>query len=70
MYFEPDGVVEKYELTPLGWGGFDPNHMHWREGYDEYTMFLRIYTNIGTEKRNALTLLDDLVEPAGATMPF
>ncbi len=68
LFFEPEGAIKRYELTPIGWGGFDPNKMHWRENYDQATMFLRTYTNLGVEKRNALTLLDDLVEPSH--MPF
>jgi hypothetical protein len=63
MFFEPTGCIKKYELTPIGWGGMDDQKMHWRENYDQATMFLRLYTNIGVEKRNALTLLADLVEP-------
>jgi hypothetical protein len=68
LFFEPDGCIKKYELTPVGWGGFRPNEMHWREDYDEGTMFLRTYTNLGVEKRNELTLLADLTEPSSA--PF
>lgn len=64
MYIYPDGAIQKYELTPIGWGGLDAQKMHWREMYDEATMFLRTYTNLGVEQRNALTLLDDLTEPA------
>ena len=64
MYFMPADGVKKYELTPIGWGGMDGNKMHWRSDYDQATMFLRTYTNLGVEKRNALTLLDDLTEPA------
>ncbi len=66
LYFEVEGAIKKYELTPIGWGGFEPQKMHWRQDYDEGTMFLRTYTNLGTEKRNCLTLLDDLTEPASA----
>lgn len=64
MFFMPADGVKRYELTPIGWGGFDANKMHWRENYDQATMFLRTYTNLGVERRNALTLLDDLTEPA------
>lgn len=63
IFFEPDGVIQKYEMTPLGWGNLD-QQLHWRSGYDEWDMFLRIYTNLGCEQRNSLTLLSDLVEPA------
>jgi len=70
LYFEPDGAIKKYELTPIGWGGFDANKMHWRSGYDEADLFLRTYTNLGVENRPALTVLDNLTEPVGATMPF
>lgn len=63
MYFEPDGCIKKYELTPIGWGGLDGLKMHWRQDYDEATMFLRLYTNLGTEARHELTLLSDLKEP-------
>lgn len=73
IYFEVDGAIKKYELTSIGWGGFDPNFMHWREDYDEGTMYLRTYTNLGVENRPALTRLEDLTEPTGGTtgsMPF
>jgi hypothetical protein len=63
IFFEPNGVIQKYELTPLGWGNLDGSQMHQRAGYDEYDAFLRIYTNIGVEQRNCLSLLYDLVEP-------
>lgn len=66
IYCEPKGAIKKYELTPVGWGGFDSNNMHWREDYDEATMFLRTYTNLGVEERNALTLIKDLTEPENA----
>lgn len=70
MFFENSNSIKKYELTPIGWGGFDPNKMHWRERYDEANMYLRVYTNLGSEARNSLTLLDDLTEPDNSTMPF
>ena len=62
IFFEPEGSIAKYEMTPLGWGALD-QQMHQRAGYDEWDCFLRIYTNLGTEQRNNLTLLGDLVEP-------
>lgn len=68
LFFEPDGAIKKYELTPLGWGGFDPNRMHWRQDYDQMTMYLRTFTNLGVENRPGLTLLSDLTEPS--SMPF
>jgi len=68
MYFEPKGSIKRYELKPIGWGGFDQNKMHWREDYDQATLFLNTYTNLGCENRTELTLLDDLVEPANS--PF
>lgn len=65
MYFEPDGVIQKFELTPLGWGDLDGNKMQRTIGYDSWEAFLRIYTNIGTDnQRNALTKIDDLAEPS------
>lgn len=64
IYFEPKGAIKKYELTPIGWGGFDSNKMHWRQDYDQATMFLRVYTQLGIENRPSLTVLDDLTEPA------
>jgi len=66
IYFEPKKCIKKYELTPIGWGGFDPNKMHWRSGYDQADMFLRTYTNLGVEERQALTKVSDLTEPANA----
>ena len=62
IYFEPAGVIQKYEMTSLGWGNLD-QQIHQRAGYDEWDQFLRIYTNLGCEQRNSLTLLKDLVEP-------
>jgi len=64
IFFEPKGVIQKYELTPLGWGNLDGSQLHQRAGYDEWDAFLRLYTNLGTEQRNCLTLLKDLVEPS------
>jgi len=64
IYFEPDGVIKKYELTPLGWGNLDGSNMHRRAGYDEWDLYLRLYTNLGVEQRNCLTVLKDLVEPS------
>lgn len=68
IYFEPKGAIKKYELTPIGWGGFDTNKMHWRENYDQASMYLRTYTNLGVEERQALTVLSDLTEPSNS--PF
>jgi len=64
IFFEPKGVIQKYELTPLGWGNLDGSQLHQRAGYDEWDAYLRLYTNLGIEQRNCLCLLSDLVEPA------
>lgn len=64
IYFEPNGIIEKFELTPLGWGNLDGSQLHQRAGYDEWEAFLRIYGNLGTEQRNCLAVLKDLVEPS------
>ena len=64
IYFEPNGVIQKYELTPLGWGNLDGSQLHQRAGYDEWDAFLRIYTNLGCEQRNCLAIIEDLVEPS------
>ena len=64
MYFEPSGIIQKYELTPLGWGDLDGSKMHRVAGYDMYDLFIRIYTNLGVEQRNCLTVVKDLVEPS------
>jgi len=64
IYIMKKGSIEKYELTPLGWGNLDGDQMHRRAGYDEWDLFLRIYTQVGTEHRNSLTLIKDLVEPS------
>lgn len=63
IFFEPNDVIKKYELTPLGWGNLDGSQLHQRAGYDEWDAYLRLYTNLGAEQRNCLTLLKDLVEP-------
>lgn len=64
MYFFPKDVIQKFELTPLGWGNLDGSQLHQRSGYDEWDAYLRIYTEIGCDQRNSLTLLKDLVEPS------
>jgi hypothetical protein len=64
IYFFPDGIIKKYELTPLGWGNLDGSQLHQRASYDEWDAFLRIYTQLGVETRNCLTVLKDLVEPS------
>lgn len=63
IFCEPAGAIMKYEMTPLGWGNLD-QQIHQHAGYDEWDQFLRIYTNLGTEQRNCLTLIKDLVEPS------
>lgn len=63
MYFYPKGAIEKFELTPLGWGNLDGSQMHRRSGYDEWDLFLRLYTNLGCEQRNCLTKITELIEP-------
>lgn len=63
LFFDPGDVIKKYELTPLGWGNLDGDQMHRRAGYDEWDLFLRLYTQLGVENRNSLTVLKDLVEP-------
>lgn len=64
IFCEPNGAIKKYEMLPLGWGNLDGNKMSRRSGFDEWDCFLRLYTQLGTEQRNALTLIDDLVEPS------
>ncbi len=64
IFFEPDGVIKKYELSPLSWGNLDGSQLHQRANYDEWEAFLRIYGNLGVEQRNCLTLLKDLSEPS------
>lgn len=62
IYVHPDGAIKKYELTPLGWGN-PGEKLTQRANYDEYDLFLRIYSNLGCEQRNALTYITDLTEP-------
>lgn len=63
IYVEPAGNIQKYEMTAIGWGNLD-QQIHQRQGYDEWDQFLRIYTQLGTEHRNALVKITDLVEPS------
>jgi len=62
IFLEPTGTIQRYEMSPLGWGDMD-QQWHQRVGYDEWDAFLRLYSNLGCEQRNSLTLLKDLVEP-------
>lgn len=62
IYVEPAGNIQKYEMTAIGWGNLD-QQIHQRQGYDEWDQFLRLYTQMGSEQRNALVKVDDLVEP-------
>ena len=63
IFVQPVGEVKKYVLADLGWGDMD-QRMHWRSGYDEWDQFLRIYANLGVERRASLTLISDLTEPS------
>jgi hypothetical protein len=63
IFFEPAGAIQKYEMTPLGWGNLD-QQIHQRAGYDEWDQFLRLYSNLGCEQRNCLCVLKDLTEPS------
>ncbi|MCK4787654.1 MAG: hypothetical protein KAV87_28120 [Desulfobacteraceae bacterium] len=63
MYFEPNGVIQKYEATSLGWSNLDGAQLSRRQGYDQFDQFLRLYSNLGCENRNSLTKITDLVEP-------
>ena len=62
-FLEPSGTIQRYEMTPLGWGDMGQD-WHQRQGYDQFDRFLRLYSNLGVEARNCLTLLSDLVEPS------
>lgn len=64
IFFMPKDVVQKYELSPLGWGNLDGSQLHQRAGYDEYDAFLRLYSNMGCEQRNNLSVIKDLTEPS------
>jgi hypothetical protein len=63
IYVEPAGNIQKFEMTAIGWGNLD-QQIHQRQGYDEWDQFLRLYTQMGSEQRNALVKIDDLVEPS------
>lgn len=63
VYLEPAGNIQKFEMTAIGWGNLD-QQIHQRQGYDEWDQFLRIYTQLGSEQRNALVKVSDLVEPS------
>ncbi len=63
IFFEPNGVIQKYELASLGWGNLDGSQLHWKTNYDEWQAFLRLYSQLGTEQRNCLSVVSDLVEP-------
>jgi hypothetical protein len=62
IYFEPKSIVKKYETKPLGWIDAD-QRLHQRADFDAYDQALCIYTNLGVENRNCLSLLTDLTEP-------
>lgn len=64
IFFEPADAIKKYEVAPLGWGNLDGSQLKNVQGYDSWSAYLRIYTNLGVEQRNCLTLLKDLSEPA------
>ena len=64
IFMEASGIIQKYEMASLGWGDLGGSKMVQHVGYDEWDMFLRVYTNLGCEQRNCLTLIKDLVEPA------
>lgn len=64
IYIEPEGTIKKYESLPLEWYSEDGSPKHRVSGYDEEEMFLRMYAELGVERRNALVKISDLVEPS------
>ena len=63
IYITTVGAVQKFELMPLGFLNRD-QMLHQVTGFDEWDFSLAIYGNFGTKRRNACTLLKDLVEPS------
>jgi len=59
IYVHPEGIIQKFELKPLGFGDIDPGLKN-VANYDSYTQFLRIYTNIGATERASCICLKDL----------
>lgn len=59
-------LIEKFEVAPLAMGNYDGSDQFLRtSNYDVFQAYWRMYTNFGTEKRNAHGKIVSLAAPSG-----
>jgi len=59
-------LIEKYEVAPLAMGNYDGSDQFLRtSNYDVFQAYWRMYSNFGTEKRNAHGKIVSLTAPTG-----
>lgn len=60
--------LEKFEVAPLEMGNYDGSDKFLRKtGYDVFQAYWRLYTNLGTAKRNAHGKIVSLAKPTGVS---
>lgn len=66
LYAIKKSMIEKYEVAPLSMGNYDGSDQFLRtSNYDIFQAYWRMYTNFGTEKRNAHGKIVGLATPSG-----
>lgn len=62
MWFLDEGEFKIYRTKDWHYAADDGNTMKWVGDYDEWQGFMRKYCEMGTHRRNAHALLDDITE--------
>lgn len=66
LYAIKKSMIEKFEVAPLSMGNYDGSDQFLRtSNYDIFQAYWRMYTNFGTEKRNAHGKIVSLATPSG-----
>jgi hypothetical protein len=62
MFFVDESKLKVFRNKEWHWGQEDGNILKWVSGYDAWTAFLKMYSELGTTQRNAMGVLKDLIE--------
>jgi hypothetical protein len=62
MWFVDESKMKLFRNKDWHFGQDDGNILKWVSGYDAWTGFLKLYSELGTVQRNAMGLLSDIIE--------
>lgn len=62
MHFITEPAVKIYRNRPWHWADEDGNVWKWVTGYDVFEAYMRMFSEWGTDRRNAHGILADLIE--------